>query len=500
MRQSFEISQLNLARKFLEGESVTLEEFYREQVSVFSALGQGVLHIDCIRDQGLSNQQILLWVVSQHGGPGPVIKYKFEGSRVRLEIGGVEIALEVLLAEVGDLVVSFLNPIDEAVFNQRRQTIAYTRPFAIDVASDRGRPQFEPGVQHFQNPLISRILHPVTGFSHHQKGSDQLITSFEMYELLNNSVLQIQQYCGRFYIGTVTTAKRARVSRDPDCLGSLSKCDPVLRTPGSRGSREPGTKAMYEDNSRGNESPDTTSEQTRKPTPSALTGFAVRCAPKTSPRRKVVFEPTGDGEFLRLEFESTGCAWREVGCERCSDATLEFGEEIPDDLARAVLEKLFVEAFDTDGEPEWGLTPPSDTLEVLARMAFDDEPVSDAWDAAESDSRAIRADGGTTWTDLTAFQRDVLEAVVRLERDEKQISGQRVKEQLEVTYGSINHGRLYPNLDTLVEAGLVEKGEIDRRTNSYRPTDCCKALLSQRVERLADACDRGLAATDGGQS
>jgi DNA-binding PadR family transcriptional regulator len=34
----------------------------------------------------------------------------------------------------------------------------------------------------------------------------------------------------------------------------------------------------------------------------------------------------------------------------------------------------------------------------------------------------------------------------------------------------INHGRLYPNLDTLVEKGLIEKGERDRRTNFYRTT------------------------------
>jgi DNA-binding PadR family transcriptional regulator len=34
----------------------------------------------------------------------------------------------------------------------------------------------------------------------------------------------------------------------------------------------------------------------------------------------------------------------------------------------------------------------------------------------------------------------------------------------------IHHGRLYPNLDTLVDKGLVEKGEKDRRTNVYTLT------------------------------
>jgi DNA-binding PadR family transcriptional regulator len=41
---------------------------------------------------------------------------------------------------------------------------------------------------------------------------------------------------------------------------------------------------------------------------------------------------------------------------------------------------------------------------------------------------------------------------------------------------------LYPNLDTLVEKGLVTKGEIDKRTNSYS--------LTRRGEReIADRRD-----------
>ena len=46
-----------------------------------------------------------------------------------------------------------------------------------------------------------------------------------------------------------------------------------------------------------------------------------------------------------------------------------------------------------------------------------------------------------------------------------------IKEQLEDYYeGEIHHGRLYPNLDTLVDKGLVEKGQKDRRTNVYSIT------------------------------
>jgi DNA-binding PadR family transcriptional regulator len=67
--------------------------------------------------------------------------------------------------------------------------------------------------------------------------------------------------------------------------------------------------------------------------------------------------------------------------------------------------------------------------------------------------------------DLTAFQRDLLLAISGLDEPK----GLDVKDVLEEYYGTeIRHGRLYPNLDTLVEEGYVEKGKVDRRTNFYR--------------------------------
>jgi DNA-binding PadR family transcriptional regulator len=69
--------------------------------------------------------------------------------------------------------------------------------------------------------------------------------------------------------------------------------------------------------------------------------------------------------------------------------------------------------------------------------------------------------------DLTGFQRDLLYIVAG--RDEPH--GLAIKDELEDYYETeIHHGRLYPNLDTLVEKGLVEKGELDKRTNSYTVT------------------------------
>ena len=69
--------------------------------------------------------------------------------------------------------------------------------------------------------------------------------------------------------------------------------------------------------------------------------------------------------------------------------------------------------------------------------------------------------------DLTGFQRDILYVIAGLEEPH----GLAVKAELDEYYEQeINHGRLYPNLDDLVEKGLLEKGELDKRTNVYTVT------------------------------
>lgn len=81
--------------------------------------------------------------------------------------------------------------------------------------------------------------------------------------------------------------------------------------------------------------------------------------------------------------------------------------------------------------------------------------------------------------DLTGFQRDLLYAVAGLEAPH----GLAIKEELEDYYESeIHAGRLYPNLDTLVDKGLVEKGEKDRRTNVYTVTRRGRRELGARRE------------------
>jgi len=81
--------------------------------------------------------------------------------------------------------------------------------------------------------------------------------------------------------------------------------------------------------------------------------------------------------------------------------------------------------------------------------------------------------------DLTGFQRDLLYVIAGADRP----SGQTVKDEVEKYYSSeINHGRLYPNLDTLVNKELVEKGQLDRRTNYYAITDAGRQQIKDRRE------------------
>lgn len=69
--------------------------------------------------------------------------------------------------------------------------------------------------------------------------------------------------------------------------------------------------------------------------------------------------------------------------------------------------------------------------------------------------------------DLTGFQRDLLYVISGLDEPH----GLAIKEELEKTYKKdIHHGRLYPNLDTIVEKGLIDKGSLDERTNYYTLT------------------------------
>lgn len=81
--------------------------------------------------------------------------------------------------------------------------------------------------------------------------------------------------------------------------------------------------------------------------------------------------------------------------------------------------------------------------------------------------------------DLTGFQRDLLYVIAGMSDPH----GLAIKNELEKYYeNDINHGRLYPNLDAVVEKGLVRKGKLDDRTNYYSLTDRGLRELKARRE------------------
>ena len=82
--------------------------------------------------------------------------------------------------------------------------------------------------------------------------------------------------------------------------------------------------------------------------------------------------------------------------------------------------------------------------------------------------------------DPTGFQRDLLSVVGGLES----ASGKEVKRKLEETQDrGLLAGRVYSNLDTLVEEEFVEKGEIDGRTNEYQITEGGNSEIRERYDR-----------------
>ena len=85
--------------------------------------------------------------------------------------------------------------------------------------------------------------------------------------------------------------------------------------------------------------------------------------------------------------------------------------------------------------------------------------------------------------DLTGFQRDILFVAAGLNDDSGPPHGLAIQNELEQSYsGEVNHGRLYPSLNTLADMGLLEKGKIDDRTNSYAPTQRGYREIKARCE------------------
>ena len=108
----------------------------------------------------------------------------------------------------------------------------------------------------------------------------------------------------------------------------------------------------------------------------------------------------------------------------------------------------------------------------------------------------LTRNGRRAWVELTAFQRDCLEAVTRLERTHIPAREPAIIDELERAYPNVTRTRLDPNLHVLVGHGLLEKRRLEAHRYVYPLTDDGRALLIQRAERLAVACEIGAPDSD----
>ncbi len=133
-----------------------------------------------------------------------------------------------------------------------------------------------------------------------------------------------------------------------------------------------------------------------------------------------------------------------------------------------------------DGYDDMGGDTPGRALRALAREfdeVFGAEP--------RTDGGQVQRPAPDAADTLTRFQLDML-YLLAAKRDQADY-GLGLKRSLEGYYDrDVNHGRLYPNLDDLVERGLVEKSELDKRTNEYALTAAGEELLAEDANRRHD--------------
>jgi hypothetical protein len=117
-------------------------------------------------------------------------------------------------------------------------------------------------------------------------------------------------------------------------------------------------------------------------------------------------------------------------------------------------------------------------------------------ESESSDFEFENASEAVSDTDLTAFQTNILFVLRGCQRGRYDgrapagAMGLAIKDILETDEWlgeEVNHGRLYPNLDTLVEHGLVEKSELDKRTNHYELTDNGTTVIAEQLQRLINS-------------
>jgi Predicted transcriptional regulators len=136
----------------------------------------------------------------------------------------------------------------------------------------------------------------------------------------------------------------------------------------------------------------------------------------------------------------------------------------------------------------------SGVKEMFETKSAGDESEDSAKTPDEESQSSIHEDiDSADFADLSGFKRDILYIIGGL----KEPKGLEIKKELEKYYDEeINHGRLYPNLDSIEDAGLINKFEIDARSNGYKLTTVGAAHLRARLKWKAPAINGSVTGTD----
>lgn len=112
----------------------------------------------------------------------------------------------------------------------------------------------------------------------------------------------------------------------------------------------------------------------------------------------------------------------------------------------------------------------------------------------KKDGVRLESDGGTKrLIDLPDYRRDILLALAH----SGPTNGHRIMDVLSALRGEkTNDGRFYPNLNALVDYGLVEKreNEHDKRSHEYALSKRGRETIREHAQRIAGAIE----AIDGG--
>jgi len=176
------------------------------------------------------------------------------------------------------------------------------------------------------------------------------------------------------------------------------------------------------------------------------------------------------------------------------------GVEIGTEWTLTCLDCDFGTAITTEGHPRDGppdvvrdrvtthkhTTDESHIVRVAGRRADRDDNIDPSL-LTDGSGLLTGGDERPDAAELTQFQLDILAILAHTGTGEEEDYGLAIKRALEAYSGKeVNHGRLYPNLDDLIEKGLVERSEIDKRTNQYTLTTDGEYVLRGRLDWLAD--------------